>query len=247
MKETQNKRLKVLAIIAAIFIAIVAAQFGYSKYVLNRDNEAELNFYEYRIAQSEIVISPEEYTGSEVTVTITTQKPGLSIQYQLGDEGQWFDYTGPFTVDDNIKVNARLVADEFTGPVTDKQIDNIAVAKIGDTTYKTLEEAIEACPENAGSIQTTIELLTNVKESVVIPEGKNVILDLCGNNVTSDTTTITVEGKFNLIDSKNQGTVSSTSSDSNNAAIKVGSTGNFTLGTNESEPEVNEKNPTISG
>ena len=246
MNESQNKRLKQIIGIVAIVVTIIALQFGVSKYVLNKEKSTQLNFYEYRIQPSEIVISPETYTGEEVTVTITTEKPGLSIQYQLGDNGEWVDYTGPFSVDDNVKVNTRLVSesDNFQGPITDKDITNIAVAKIGDTYYKTLASAIEACPENAEDSQTKIEMLTNVTESVVIPEGKNVLLDLCGNNVkAAQENTITVNGKLNLVDSVGEGELSSTTG----AAIKVGQTGNFTIGTNESEPNVSQTNPVING
>ena len=177
---------KILALIITIVIAITGIS-GYvlAKYVFNKQNEAEINFYEYRIAESEIVISPEEYTGEEVTVTITTEKPGLSIQYKLGDSDEWIDYTGPFSVDENTKIDARLVAEDFKGPVTEKDITNIAVCKIGDTYYKTLESAIDACADNAGNNQTKIEMLTSVTENVIIPAGKNIILDLNGKTVAS--------------------------------------------------------------
>ena len=239
---------KILALIITIVIAITGIS-GYvlAKYVFNKQNEAEINFYEYRIAESEIVISPEEYTGEEVTVTITTEKPGLSIQYKLGDRDEWIDYTGPFSVDENTKIDARLVAEDFKGPVTEKDITNIAVCKIGDTYYKTLESAINACADNAGNNQTKIEMLTSVTENVTIPAGKNIILDLNGKTVaskknTNETPTIIVEGKFNLIDSAKDGKVES----SEGTAIKVSSTGSFTIGTNENEPDV-KTNPVIIG
>ena len=239
---------KILALIITIVIAITGIS-GYvlAKYVFNKQNEAEINFYEYRIAESEIVISPEEYTGEEVTVTITTEKPGLSIQYKLGDSDEWIDYTGPFSVDENTKIDARLVAEDFKGPVTEKDITNIAVCKIGDTYYKTLESAINACADNAGNNQTKIEMLTSVTENVIIPAGKNIILDLNGKTVaskknTNETPTIIVEGKFNLIDSAKDGKVES----SEGTAIKVSSTGSFTIGTNENEPDV-KTNPVIIG
>lgn len=246
MKEKQ----KIKSVIVAIMIMLVSVSLlgaiglAFSKYIANLQNEAELNFYEYRIAPSEIIISPEEYTGEDVTVTITTKKTGLSIQYKLGDSNEWIDYTGSFSVDKNTKVEARLVAKDFEGPITDKDVINIAVAKIGDTYYKTLEEAIKACPENAGNSVTKIEMLANTNESVIIPEGKNIILDILGNTVTSNKeVTITVNGKFNLIDSREDGKVESTL----NTAIKVGKTGNFIAGTNEVEPVVNFENPCIIG
>ena len=236
---SSNKKLKEIALVIAIILGIIAIQFGVSKYMFNKEKATQLNFYEYRIQQSEIVISPETYTGEEVTVTITAEKPGLSVQYQVGNDGEWIDYTGPFSVDENTKINTRYVAakDNFEGPITDKDVKNIAVAKIGDTYYKTLEAAIAACPENAEDTQTKIEMLTDVTESVVIPAGKNVLLDLCGVTVTGKNeisdATITVNGKFNIIDSTGDG--------------KIVSSADFTIGTNESEPIVSITNPIITG
>ena len=247
---SSNKKLKEIALVIAIILGIIVIQFGVSKYMFNKEKATQLNFYEYRIQQSEIIISPETYTGEEVTVTITAEKPGLSVQYQLGNDGEWIDYTGPFSVDENTKINTRYVAakDNFEGPITDKDVKNIAVAKIGDTYYKTLEAAIAACPENAEDTQTKIEMLTDVTESVVIPAGKNVLLDLCGVTVTGKNeisdATITVNGKFNIIDSTGDGKIVSSA---NCSAVKVTSTGDFTIGTNESEPIVSITNPIITG
>lgn len=230
MLKNNKKTVKGIAIMLTIIITIIALQFGVSKYLNNNNNGAQLNFYEYRIAPSEIITSPETYTGDDVTVTIATdvETTGLIIQYQLGDNGEWTEYVGPFAVSDNTKINARLVSekDYFKGPVTNKDINNIAVAKIGDELFKTLAQAIEACPENAGDSQTKIKLLTNVTENVVIPEGKNVVLDLCGNTLTSDMeNTITVNGKMNLIDLASGGKLESTVG----TAIYVSSTGNLAI------------------
>lgn len=249
MNTKRKVNSKVLALVITLFI-IVMSIVGYvlGKYVLNKQNDAEINFYEYRIAKSEILISPEEYTGEEATVTITTEKPGLSIEYKIGDSEEWIKYTGPFCVDENTNIEARLVAENFEGPITDKEVTNIAVCRIGDTYYKTVESAIDACPENAGTGQTKIEMLTSVTESVIIPEGKNIVLDLCGKTISSkkeiidDNTvskdyTIIVSGKFNLIDSEGNGGVEA----QNGTAITVESTGDCTIGINESQPNVENK------
>ena len=95
--QKQRKLIKQIALVFAIAIAIIALQFGISKYLVKKTDNIEVNFYEYRIAPNEIVISPETYTGGEVTVEITTQKAGLSIQYKLVGSGEgteeWIDYT----------------------------------------------------------------------------------------------------------------------------------------------------------
>ena len=72
MQEKLNKRVKSIAIVAAIIVCIVAIVFGISKYVFRVPaNDKALNFNEYRIQSAEITVAPETYTGEEVTVTIT--------------------------------------------------------------------------------------------------------------------------------------------------------------------------------
>ena len=290
MNENQNKRLKSIAISAAIILGIIALAFGVSKFIVSHEaKEKALNFNEYRVQANEISFSPsDEFTGEEVTVTISPSileiandgKTGndlMKIQYQVTElnsetgvvESNWVDYTGPFSVDHNAKVNTRLVTQgntnstldmDFTGPVTSKDITNIAVAKIGTTTYKTLAEAITAWNEMSSAEQQgkKIEMVANASENIIIPQGENVIIDLSGYNIngkTAQTPVITVNGTLNLIDSgkTNQGNAtygSVTSTDS--TAVTVASTGTLTLGTNESATSgnaevVNTNGPVING
>ena len=55
-----------------------------------------------------------------------------------------------------------------------------AAAEINDTYYATLADAIAAAEDNA-----TITLLADVTEDVVVPEGKNITLDLNGHNISN--------------------------------------------------------------
>lgn len=182
-KKSVNRNLAIAIAATVLFLILIIIGFGLGRYIFKIKNEARLYFYEYRIAESEILVSPEtEYTGEEVTVTITTEKPGLSIQYHLAGDTNWINYTGPFSVKENTTVTARLVAEQFEGPETEKGIKNIAVAKIGDVTYKTLADAINACYEDSGDSKTTIQMLANSAENVVVPNGKNIVLDLCRKN-----------------------------------------------------------------
>ncbi|MBR2241011.1 MAG: InlB B-repeat-containing protein, partial [Clostridia bacterium] len=290
MKENQNKRLKSFAIIVAIVLGIIALTFAVSKFIVSHEaKENALNFNEYKVQTSEISFSPsDEFTGEEVTVTISSSileaanngKTGIDlmkIQYQVTElnsqtgvvESNWEDYTGPFSVDHNAKVNTRLVTQgntnttldmDFIGPVTSKDITNISVAKIGTTAYKTLAEAITAWNGMSSADQQgkKIEMVANANENITIPQGKNVIIDLSGYNIngkTAQTPVINVNGTLNLIDSgkTNQGARtygSVTSTDS--TAVAVASTGTLTLGTNESqasgnEEEVNTNGPVING
>lgn len=62
---------------------------------------------------------------------------------------------------------------------TVKSMKDVAVAKIGDTYYKTLAKAVAAA-DNA-----TVTLLKNTTEDITIPDGKTVTLDLGGNKLTT--------------------------------------------------------------
>ena len=77
------------------------------------------------------------------------------------------------------------------------------VAQIGDTTYATIQEAIEA----VGTDQTTIKILRNVTYTaqdteIIIPNTKNIKLDLNGYKVTSSITEKVTqnEGILEIID-----------------------------------------------
>lgn len=70
-----------------------------------------------------------------------------------------------------------------------------AVAKVGNTYYKTLAEAVSAADNN------TVTLLKNTVEDVVIPADKTITLDLNGKkltNVQSDTITVTKGAKLTI-------------------------------------------------
>lgn len=77
--------IKQIIFISSIAFVIILVQLAVSRFIINKNDEIELYFYEYRIDSSEIVISSENYTGEELSVEIITEKEGLSIQYQLGD------------------------------------------------------------------------------------------------------------------------------------------------------------------
>lgn len=74
--------------------------------------------------------------------------------------------------------------------------ETAAVAKVGETTYSTLQAAIAAA--TAGET-TTVELLANTTEDITIPEGNPVTLKLNGRTLTnSSSDTITVANNATL-------------------------------------------------
>lgn len=92
-------------------------------------------------------------------------------------------------------------ADENDINEDEPQEDQTAyVAQVGENKYGTLEGAIEA----AGS-QTTIELLQNITESITIPAGMNIILNLNGFTLTNTSGNQTIHNKGTLSISGGQG------------------------------------------
>ena len=79
--------------------------------------------------------------------------------------------------------------------------EEVKIAQIGDKNYSSLKTAIEAVSDAA----TEVKLLNNTTESITIPAGKNITLDLNGKNITSDKEsaiinkgTLTVKGAGNV-------------------------------------------------
>lgn len=79
----------------------------------------------------------------------------------------------------------------------DDSLAQFYAAKVGDTYYKTLAEAVSAANNN------TVTLLKNTVENVVIPAGKTVTLDLNGNKIQAPTEP--TDKKYDAID--NAGTL----------------------------------------
>lgn len=99
-------------------------------------------------------------------------------------------------------------------------------AKIGETEYMTLQEAIDACPDDSEEF-TTIELIKEINnnaQNVTVEETKKVTLDLKGYNLTSLAgCTIINKGDLNILDSEGTGEIK------NNANIAIGNYGNLNV------------------
>ncbi len=87
----------------------------------------------------------------------------------------------------------------------------MAVAKVGNDKYETLQAAVNA----ATTENSTVTLLKDVTEDITIPTGVTAMLDLSGKTLTNKAGkhTITVEngGKLNISDSVGTGVVDNTS------------------------------------
>ena len=96
-------------------------------------------------------------------------------------------------------------ADAGAGTSQTAEATTTVVAQIGDTTYSTLQAAITA----AGQTATTIVLQNNTTESVKIPKGANITLDLNGQKVETSRQFIENYGDLTLQDSKKTGEIKS--------------------------------------
>lgn len=93
-----------------------------------------------------------------------------------------------YVYDDHTKSIITTNQPKLTG---DDSLAQFYAAKIGDTYYKTLAEAVSAADNN------TVTLLKDTVEDVVIPAGKTVTLDLNGKNI-KPTTGDAIVNKGNL-------------------------------------------------
>ncbi|WP_243029910.1 S-layer homology domain-containing protein [Butyricicoccus sp. AM05-1] len=98
---------------------------------------------------------------------------------------------------------------------TVKSMKDVAVAKIDDTYYKTLADAVAAAQNGA-----TVKLLANINGQTVIPADKNIVLDLNGKTMTHTGTTLYNSGTLVVKDS------------SADKSGKIVSTGNVGIGVN---------------
>ena len=111
------------------------------------------------------------------------------------------------------------------------------VAQIGDTKYPSIQEAIYDCSEEAGETATTIILLKNTEEEFRTYEGQNIILDLQGYTVTSESTGVlcTNNGKIQIENGELR----------SNNGISIVNYGEITIGNNSNG--IDDNTPTIYG
>ena len=118
------------------------------------------------------------------------------------------------------KTSGKYV-EKISKKVTINAIDiSDKVAKIGNTYYDTLLEAIAVA--NGNTEETTIILLKDTNENIVVKNGKKVILDLNGNTLGNS-------GNFNTIE--NNGTLLLKNGNIKNNAPTNGAINNYKTGT----------------
>ena len=104
-------------------------------------------------------------------------------------------------IPENTKINISYEGDNTEIEVSTLIKPQKPVAQIGDTTYTTLQSAIDACEDN---VKTTIKVLDNIyiSNKNIISNEKDIILDLnsCMIKSLSEETAIENNGKLEIID-----------------------------------------------
>ena len=97
------------------------------------------------------------------------------------------------------------------------------VAKIGNTYYDTLQEAVDDVPNT--DVETIVILLQNTSETITVDEGQNIVFDFRNNTLSNkgNTAVITNDGTISI----SNGTI--LSSAASNGAINNNSKGTITI------------------
>ncbi len=105
----------------------------------------------------------------------------------------------------NIEKGYQVVkTTDETGNLETAVLKEIEIFEIGNKSYKTIEEAQEAIKEISDNSQHTIKVVNDTyitgSETITIPEGKDIVLDLNGHKIeTSSANAIQNNGKLKII------------------------------------------------
>lgn len=215
-KKSDRKKSKLAILILFLvftIISIVVGLFAFAKYVKENQYVLNVKFKDGTIKESEIQLSTEEWTADSITAKITKNTKGV-IYYKTVSKGEdeqskeWIQYTGEFEIKKNCKIYAKIQFKDGEGPITTKDVTNIAVAttKIGEkvTGYETLQEAIDA----AGTNEAVVTLIKGViEEGATVKQNQNIELDLNGKTIKQDGLTLTNNGILTI---KNDGKITGT-------------------------------------
>ena len=166
------------------------------------------------------------YPGCEVTVAEDAGKIQGNIELSSGSA----KYDLKLNIKGGDLTKAKMVAESGAEQVKVVKADAVEIAApsgfrwIGGVLVHVAGEEVAAATNADGTVSvhdnvsdalnvdgvSRITLLQNLNEDVVIPEGKNVVLDLAGNtltNVQDDTVTVDGGASLNIVDSGKNGAV----------------------------------------
>ncbi len=158
------------------------------------------------------------YGTSQKLIANTFKKTDYTFsKWNTESDGSGDSYTDEESVK-NLTENDQetIVLYAMWNEITDK------IAKIGDVYYDTLQEAVNAVPNN--QTETTIVLLNNTSEKITIPNNKNIILNLNDKTLKNDGATNVIKNSGIL--KITNGTITSSAA---YGAVDNESTGNLTV------------------
>lgn len=145
-------------------------------------------------------------------ITIIVMLILASVSINMVINGEIFEYAGKAAggTKNVLKAEEELANEEIqiAGKTYDSVDDYIVstsgkyAAKIGSTYYKTLQAAFDEVQANG--TKTTVELLKNVSENVVVNENKNIVLEMNGKTITDveQEGTVVVYGNLEVTNGK---------------------------------------------
>ena len=137
-----------------------------------------------------------------------------------------------------------LRIEDNVGNITNEKVElNVVdyVAKIGDTYYVTLQDAINACPTNGTATQIDVIKSITYRPNTVVPSGVNATINLNGYSITGTGNLIENNGTLTIIDTNTANTGEIISTD----GTVIQNNGTFTLGANDGI--VNQTSPGLTG
>ena len=148
----------------------IAANHGFLYSVENINGDA----YRTVILASNVTVTFNPNGGS-VSETERTVAAGSIIGIMPAPTRTNYVFQGWFDADGNEISGDDVVYDDLECIAHWIHNNDVVTAMIGQTEYSTLQAAVTAAPNNT---QTTIVLMKNATEAVVVPATKNIILDL---------------------------------------------------------------------
>ena len=158
-------------------VNIVSEQYGVYN---NNTGNVEIGVKDQNIS----VENPNIY-GKTYAIYNDLASSGAIKYYDGVLTGEMAIYGGVNEIEDNSQIVIQITEEGFE-VATLQSIEQGNVAKIGETEYKNLSDAVEAVEENL-SETTVIELIADfeISKAVEIPTNKNVTIDLAGHGVTT--------------------------------------------------------------
>ena len=216
-----NKKKLKYVLVFLILIALIIIPMTYSKYIKKYTKQLTVNAIQ---PTYQVVFMPNGGEGTMPPQTLTYKTPAHLDPNEFTNGSYAFekwntkaDGSGQ-SYEDGQEVNNLTTENGGIITLYAQWVDK--AARIGDTYYDTLEEAVDAVfPTHP---QTTIILLKNVDENIIVPEGVDIILDLNHKTLNS-------VGNNNAI--KNNGTLEIRNGNIHNNAKTNGAVNNYQTGT----------------